>query len=123
VSTASCHVPCCRFTGHRRSELSADFADVRRLGYVAGYGWSLRPSSCTVAPMRGQTDAFACLRRGVLRDAPLPGCTPGLVPNKEVISWRPEGLEPPAYWFEASAFREIIDLRRCSLLLMSAHFQ
>jgi hypothetical protein len=36
---------------------------------------------------------------------------------------RPEGLEPPAYWFEASALREIIDLQRCPLLLTIARFQ
>jgi hypothetical protein len=36
---------------------------------------------------------------------------------------RPEGLEPPAYWFEATALREIIDLQHCPLLLTNARFQ
>jgi len=36
---------------------------------------------------------------------------------------RPEGLEPPAYWFEASALPEINKLQLRPLLLKTAHFQ
>ena len=42
--------------------------------------------------------------------------------RKELVA-RPEGLEPPAYWFEAGAARKIMNLQRYATMLCSERFQ